>query len=158
MGGDQGQIEEIQRVSTEEGIPKSIQNVFGLSAERAELGLTKTSDVFTHMLRTTYVENKKEFDEYIGNPNKYITVLRITPPRKTVKPKPFPPHIFKQRISEPESVPSENLTHDNLTSIVANDLGHNIISCNLKRLYSFSNKKRDNNNLLFVSTFPISAV
>ena len=62
MGGDQEQVKEIQRLSAKEGIPKSIQNVFGLSSVRARLGLTKTSDAFTHMVWTTYGENQKDFD------------------------------------------------------------------------------------------------
>ena len=129
MGGDQNQIKEIQKISIRAGIRKSTQNVFGISKQRAKLGLKKDSDGFMHLTRTAFVENKEEFNDFIYNPDKFITILRITP-KKSLLPsrkKPFPPQIFKDRISELEAVPSKGLSHEKMTSILSNEMRFGIV-------------------------------
>ena len=128
MGGDQNQIGEIQGLGIRAGIRKSTHNVFGLSKDRARLGLDRDSDGFMHLTRTAFVENKEEFNDFIYNPDKFITILRITP--KIVLPRnrqTFPAPVFKQRISDPESVPLKGLSHEKLTSILSNDMRFGII-------------------------------
>jgi len=139
MGGDQIQVNKIKKLSTQAGIPKSIHNVFGLSSQRSELGLEPTSDGFMHLTRTAFAEDKDEFKEYIYNPEKYITILRITPPSKSTSRLVFPPHVFKQRISDPESVPKEGLTHKKLTTILENDIRDGIIT-KYKKTHRYVNK------------------
>ena len=128
MGGDQNKIGEIQTLSIRAGISKSTHNVFGFSKDRARLGLDRDSDGFVLLTRTAFVENKEEFNDFIYNPDKFITILRITP--KIALPgniKTFPAPVFKQRISDLESVPRKGLSHKNLTSILSNDMRFGII-------------------------------
>ena len=140
MGGDPIQVKKIQAFSIQAGIQKSTHNVFGLSSVRANLGLEPTSDGFMHLTRTAFVEDKDEFNEYIYNPDKYITILRITPPLKRIPSrKTFPPHVFKQRISEPESLPSKGIDHKQLTAILENDIRNNIIT-KYKQTHKYVNK------------------
>ena len=134
MGGDQNQIAEIQAVGIRAGIRRSTHNIFGLSkiskdqTNGAKLGLHKDSDGFMHLTRTAFVENKEEFNDFIYNPEKFITILRITPKFVRLRDrKPFPPNIFKDRISELEAVPSKGLSHEKMTSILSNDMRFSII-------------------------------
>ena len=131
MGGNRGVINRIQTYSERSGIPKSIQNVFGLSPagqdERgAKFGLTREADGFMHLTRTAFVEDKDEFTDYIYNPSKYITILRITPPSHCNQDF-FPKNVFKPRISEKESVDAEGLSFEGLNNILENDLQIGII-------------------------------
>ena len=129
MGGDKNQIRKIQAFAIKSKIPRTTFNVFGLSNERANLGLNRDSDGFMHLTRTAFIENKEEFNDFIYNPDKFITILRITPkrpiPRRNREAYPAP--VFKQRISEPEAVPSKKLSHEKLTSILSNDMRFGIL-------------------------------
>jgi hypothetical protein len=132
MGGNKGEINRIQKQSERVGIPKSIQNVFGLSPAQGErgakLGLTREADGFMHLTRTAFVEDKDEFKDYIYYPDKYITILRITPPSNSFQRNdPFPKNVFKPRISEKESVAAEGLSFKTFNEILENELQIGVI-------------------------------
>ena len=141
MGGDQTQIQTIVELSEKVGIPQSIHNVFGLSTERAKLGLMREDDAIMHLSRVAFIEDADEFQKYIYNPSNYTTILRVTPSSKTIKNpmNPFPPQIFKKRVSEVESVLSEGFSHQRLTSILENDLRKGILQ-QYKTLYPHVSK------------------
>ena len=113
MGGDMTQVEKIQNMSIDVGVQSSIHNIFGLSTARANLGLTPTSDAFLHLFRFAFIENPSELHEYVYNPSAYMTILRVTPPSGDQGPA-FPPYVFKERISEPEGVASQGISHRKL--------------------------------------------
>ena len=137
FGGDQNQVNRIQSRSVDAGIPTSIHNAFGISTQRVRFGFNKTSDGFTHITRTAFIEDENEFKNYIHNPEKFITVLRITPGNTTnLTTLPFPTEPFKKRISEQESVSSEGLTNKKLISFLENDVRFSIID-KFKRTHPF---------------------
>mgnify|MGYP003308235884 CR=1 FL=1 len=114
MGGDTREVEKVQNVSVEAEIPLSIHNIFGLSTERVNLGLTPTSDGLLHLFRFVFAENASEAHEYVYNASNYITILRVTPPTGGDQGPAFPPQEFNQRVSEPEGVDSEGISNKRL--------------------------------------------
>ena len=121
MGGDMIQVETVQKLSIDAGMQSSIHNIFALSTERIQFGLTPTGDGLIHLARATFTENKDELKEYIDYPSKYITILRITPPAG-VQGASFPANKFNPRVSDLEQVTSEGISHQDLRLAVERDL------------------------------------
>ena len=123
MGGDKSQVEHIKAMGVEVGIESSVQNVFPISTEKVNLGLTPISDGLMTLDRTAFTENEIEKQQYFNNPSTYITILRITPPANRTPGPAFRPKSFKGRITELEEVPSDGLSHMDLQSAVR-ELGY----------------------------------
>lgn len=121
MGGHQQQVKLMRALSVKAGVPASIHNVYPLSSERIDFGLDATSDGMLHLGRVTFTENKDELKEYLNNPSKFVTVLRVTP-SKDLPGKTFPPKVFSPRVTTPEQVKSEGITHDDLKRALQDDL------------------------------------
>merc|ERR1712223_1955610 len=120
MSGDSSQMSHLQQMSLEVGIDSNIQNTFGLSTSRINLGLTPTSDGIMHLLRTAFTENIDDQWDYIRNASRYVTILRVTPPSGTPSPS-FLPNTFKSRVSEPEAT-EDSLTREDLQDLLDNDI------------------------------------
>ena len=125
MSGDADQISRIQEMGSEAGIPSNIQNTFGLSTERINLGLSETSDGLAHLLRTAFTENVDDQQKYIENASSYVTILRITPPSGTPGPS-FPPYEFTSRVAEPEETDS-GLTREELQAVLEDEINDAVI-------------------------------
>ena len=125
MSGDANQMSLIQEMGSEAGIQPNIQNTFGLSTSRINLGLNRTSDGLSHLLRTAFTENIDDHEKYIQNASEYVTILRITPPLGTPGPS-FPPYQFKSRVSEQEKVEG-GLTHEELQAVLEDEINDAVI-------------------------------
>ena len=121
IGGNMDEVTKIQTMSVEAGIPNYVHNTFGLSSERVNLGLTPISDGFVQLFRFMFAENREQFADYMENPSKFITILRITPPPGGSGGISFPPAVFKKRVSTPEAVPTEGISHQDLENAL-NDI------------------------------------
>ena len=65
-------------------------------------------------------ENKTEQDDYVRNPSKYISVLRVTPPSGNPGPT-YPPPQFQARVSTLE-VGQNGVSHEHLRGALGVDL------------------------------------
>ena len=128
MGGDVLQTSHVKQLSVNAGIESNIQNTFPLSTSRINLGLTPTSDGLIHLLRTVFPENKDDHQNYIENPSKYITILRITPPiaGSGSESQKYPPNEFSERISKPETT-ENGLAREELQTLLENDIKRGVM-------------------------------